>query len=50
VPLCLVPEVLNAIDMIVSVFSKIIGVIDAKMPEFRDVEGGVGVVGICIND
>ena len=50
VPLGLVPEVLNAIDVVVPVFDKMVGVIDPVMVELRDIQNIVGSIAVGIND
>ncbi len=48
-PLCLAPEILDAIDM-VSTQGKMPAVINAFMMEFRDIQLVVSVPGIAVND
>ena len=45
----LVPEILDAVDMIISV-RKQFRVIDPVMLEVRDIQGVVGIIGVGINN
>ena len=47
--LCLVPKILNAVDMIFLV-CKQLGVIDAHVVKVRHIEGVIGTKSICVNN
>ena len=48
-PFCLIPKVLNAVDVVLPV-GKMYTMVDAQMVKLTDIQHIIALIAICIND
>ena len=48
-PFCLIPKVLNAVDVVLPV-DKMCTVVDAQVAKLTDIQHIIALIAICIND
>ena len=48
-PFCLIPKVLNAVDVVLPV-GKMCTMVDAQMAKLADIQHIIALIAICIND
>ena len=48
-PFCLIPKVLNAVDVVLPV-GKMCTMVDAQMAKLTDIQHIIALIAICIND
>ena len=48
-PFCLIPKVLNAVDVVLP-FGKVCTMVDAQMAKLADIQHIIALIAICIND
>lgn len=49
IPFCLIPKVLNAVDVVLPV-GKMCTMVDAQMVKLTDIQHIIALITICIND